>query len=88
METFSTPELAERVQGVGGQKGYDVKIEYIKNRRKEAEDHYYNATYRGLIDLDVKPHYLTDDILSDMFDVVEKYRDNIRKEVISRGIKW
>ena len=34
------------------------------------------------------PHYLTDDVLNNIFKIVEKYQKNIRKEVIFRGIKW
>ena len=88
METFSANQLAEQTQKVGKQLGYDVKIDSIENPRKEAEEHYYNPTYQGLIDIGVEPHYLTDDLMIDMFRVVEEYKENIRKEVIFRGIKW
>ncbi|MES0488511.1 MAG: NAD-dependent epimerase/dehydratase family protein [Leptospirales bacterium] len=88
MEMFSANELAEKTQKIGKQLGYDVKIESIENPRKEQEEHYYNPTYQGLLDLGVKPHYLKDDLMIDMFRVVEEYKENIRKEVIFRGIKW
>jgi UDP-sulfoquinovose synthase len=88
METFSVNELAEKVQRVGIARGHDVKINYLENPRKEAEDHYYNPTYQGLIDIGVEPHYLTDDIINGIFEVVEQYRDGIRSDVIFRGIKW
>ena len=88
METFSANDLALKVQAVGKTLGYDVKINHIENPRKEAEEHYYNPTYQGLADIGVEPHYLTDEVLTGMFKVVEKYKDNIRKDVIFRGIKW
>lgn len=88
METFSANELAAKVQSVGASLGYDVKVNNIENPRKEAEEHYYNPTYQGLIDLGVKPHYLTDEVMAGMFRVVEKFKDNIRKDVIFKGIKW
>lgn len=88
METFSVNELSEKVQRVGKRLGYDVKIDHIENPRKEAEEHYYNPTYQGLIELGVKPHYLTDEVLEGMFRVVERYKENIRRDVIFRGIKW
>jgi UDP-sulfoquinovose synthase len=88
METFSANELAEKVQKVGKAIGYNVKIDHIENPRKEAEEHYYNPTYQGLIDIGVEPHYLTEEVLESMFRVVEKYKDNIRKDVIFQGIKW
>lgn len=88
METFSVNELAEMTRRVGETCGYKVQIQQMENPRKEAEEHYYNPSYQGLQDLGVKPHYLTEDTMRKMFSVVEKYRENIRKEVIFKGIKW
>lgn len=88
METFSANELAEKVQRVGQSLGYDVKVDHLDNPRKEAEEHYYNPTYQGLQELGVQPHYLTDEVMAEMFKVVEKYKDNIRRDVIFKGIKW
>ena len=88
METFSVNELAERVRAVGEKLGYTVKIDHLENPRKEAEEHYYNPVYHGLIDIGVKPHYLTDEVLEGMFAVVAKHKTNIREDVIFKGIKW
>lgn len=88
METFSVNQLAEMTQRVGNSLGYNVQIKNLENPRKEAEEHYYNPTYQGLIQLGVEPHYLTDDVMSRMFKVVARYKDNIRKDVIFKGIKW
>ena len=88
METFSVNELAEKVQRVGKSLGYDVEINHIENPRREAEEHYYNPTYQGLIEIGVEPHYLTDEVLEEMIRVAETYKGNIRKDVIFRGIKW
>jgi len=88
METFSANELAEMVERVGKARGHDVRIDHLENPRKEAEEHYYNPTYQGLIELGVEPHYLTDEVLEGMFRVVERYKENIRNDVIFRGIRW
>jgi UDP-sulfoquinovose synthase len=88
METFSANDLAEKVLHVGKTLGYDVKIDHIENPRKEAEEHYYNPTYQGLLEIGVEPNYLTDKVLADMFQVAETYKSNIRKDVIFKGIKW
>ncbi len=88
METFSVNELAEKTEKVGRKLGFDVKIKKIPNPRVEAEDHYYNPTYQGLLDLGVKPHYLTDEVMKEMFQVVVGFKENIRKDVIFRGIQW
>jgi len=88
METFSANDLADKVQRVGKKMGYDVKINHIENPRKEAEEHYYNPTYQGLIEIGVEPNYLTDEVLAGMLQVAEEYKSNIRKDVIFKGIKW
>ncbi len=88
METFSVNELADKIECVGNERGHKVEIKQIENPRKEAEEHYYNPTYQGLLDLGVKPHYLTNESLHEMFKVVEQFRDNIRTDVIFRGVKW
>ena len=88
METFSVNQLAEMTQKVGESRGLKVEIKSIENPRKEAEEHYYNPTYQGLQEIGVKPNYLTDEVMNSMFDIVESYRDNIREDVIFKGIKW
>ncbi len=88
METFSVNELAEMTQRVGNELGYSVEVQQIENPRKEAEEHYYSPTYQGLIDIGVEPHYLTHEVMAGMFKVVESFKDNIRKDVIFKGIKW
>lgn len=88
METFSVRELAEMTQKVGRKLDYDVAIKNIPNPRKEAEEHYYNPTYQGLQDIGVKPHYLTEQVMEKMFNVVAKYEGNIREDVIFHGVRW
>ncbi len=69
-EVFSVNELADRVQRVGRALGYDVRVNHVANPRKEQEDHYYNPKYSGLVELGLKPHRLSDDVLADMISVV------------------
>lgn len=87
-ETFSVNELAEKTVKTGRKLGYDVEIHSVENPRKEAEAHYYNPTYQGLIELGVKPHPLTEEVMESMFTIVGQYKDAIRNDVIFRGIKW
>lgn len=88
METFSANQLALKVKSVGDLLGFDVQIKNIDNPRKEAEEHYYNPTYQGLVDIGVEPHYLTDEVMEGMFKIVAQYKNSIRKDVIFRGVKW
>lgn len=88
METFSVSELAEMTARVGRALGYDVEVRSVDNPRKEAEEHYYNPTYHGLIEMGVEPHYLTDEAMTGMFRIVGVFKDSIRKDVIFKGVKW
>jgi UDP-sulfoquinovose synthase len=87
-ETFSVNKLAEQVKIVGEKLGFDIKIDHIENPRKEREKHYYNPVYTGLLKLGLKPHYLNYEIIQQIFSIVEKYKENINRSVIFRGIKW
>ena len=87
-EPFSVNQLAEKVRKAGDKLGYDVKIDHIENPRVEKEEHYYNIHYTGLLDLGLKPHYLTDGILENIFKVAQQYKDRIDKDSFFRGIKW
>ena len=88
METFSVNELADLTKRVGDSRGLNVEIKSIPNPRKEAEEHYYNPAYQGLQELGVIPHLLTEESMSELFEVVEKNSANIRKDVIFKGVKW
>ena len=88
METFTANELAQRVAAVGNELGLSVTIDHIENPRKEQEEHYYNPVHQGLIDIGLTPHFLTDERLQAMFEVVAAHRDTIRQDVILRGVKW
>ncbi|MDH3590156.1 MAG: NAD-dependent dehydratase, partial [Gammaproteobacteria bacterium] len=87
-ETFSVNDLASRVKKVGDTMGLEVQIEKIRNPRKEKEDHYYNPAHTGLLELGLEPHYLTDDVLGEMLEIVMRHRDHIHKHKIFRGVKW
>lgn len=86
--TFSVNELAENIARIGKERGHAAEIKSIENPRVEKEEHYYNPTYSGLKELGLKPHYLTDEVLHRMFEVVEKHKQNIQQHKIFRGVKW
>ena len=88
VETFSVNQLADKVQQAGKRFNLDVQIKSLPNPRKEAEDHYYNPVHTGLLDLGLKPHYLTEDVLAQMMETVLRYKNNIKESSIFRGVKW
>ena len=87
-EPFSVNQLAEKVKKTGDKLGYNVKIKNIENPREEKEDHYYNVRYTGLMDLGLKPHYLTEEVMESFFATVDNYRDLINKDIFFKGIRW
>ena len=87
-EQFTVNELAEKVQHAGCELGIDVSIKHVENPRKEAEDHYYNAKHSGLLDLGLKPHYLTEDILINMLQEVLKHKERIDTRMIMPRVRW
>ena len=88
METFSVNQLADLTVKVGVSRGHRVSIERIENPRKEMEEHYYNPTYQGLREIGVEPHFLTEEVMGDIFRTVENYKDNICRDVIFKGVSW
>lgn len=87
-ETLSVNEIADHVQRVGNQFGLDVEIKSIENPRKELEEHYYNPTHTGLLDLGLEPNYMTDESLGEIVQKVIQYKDSIVQDRIFRGVKW
>jgi UDP-sulfoquinovose synthase len=87
-EQFSINELAELVQRAGREYGLEVNIEPVENPRVEAEDHYYNAKHTGLLDLGLKPHYLSETLVESMFSVIERYRDRVVTKAIMPRTTW
>ena len=87
-ETFTVNELAGRVKEVGDQMGLNVEIKSIPNPRKEKEEHYYNPTASGLMDLGLQPHYMTDEVLSVMLERILENRDRIVPDRIMPRVRW
>jgi UDP-sulfoquinovose synthase len=87
-ETFSVNDLATRVKKTGTELGLKVDIQHVENPRLEAEAHYYNPKHTGLIDLGLKPHYLSDEVLQEMMEFVIKHKSSVKKDQIYRNLKW
>lgn len=87
-ETFTVNQLAERVKVAGDQMGLNVAIKSIPNPRKEHEEHYYNPAHSGLIDLGLKPHYMTEAVLGSMLERIIENRDRIVGDRIMPRVRW
>lgn len=88
VETFSVNTLAEKVKQAGEMLGIRVEVRSVENPRKEAEEHYYNPAHTGLLELGLKPHYLTDEVLLDMLETAVRFKGNIHEHKIYRKVRW
>ena len=68
--------------------GLDVEIAHIDNPRKEPEEHYYNPAHSGLLELGLRPHYLTDEVTAAMLEEVSRYKDQIDERRIMPRVRW
>jgi UDP-sulfoquinovose synthase len=87
-ELFSVNEIAEKVKRVGDSLGLKVEIDKIPNPRKEKEEHYYNAHFSQLLDLGLKPHLMTDEVLAGMLERVIPHKAQIEIRKIMPRVKW
>jgi UDP-sulfoquinovose synthase len=87
-EQFSINQLAERVQEAGKEYGFDVRVDHIANPRVEAEEHYYNAKHSALLDLGLKPHYLSETLIESMFARIEDHKDRVITQAIMPKTTW
>jgi UDP-sulfoquinovose synthase len=87
-ESFSVMELAEVVQKAGVQAGLEVDIQPLDNPRVEAEAHYYNPAHTKLLDLGLRPHLLSTELVGSMLSVIDRFRDRVIAEHIEPRDRW
>ena len=87
-EQFSINELADLVERAGKEYGIEVKVDHVENPRVEKEEHYYNAKHTALLDLGLKPRYLSETLVESMFDQIEKHKDNVITKAIMPRTTW
>ncbi|MGH9608156.1 MAG: NAD-dependent epimerase/dehydratase family protein [Bryobacteraceae bacterium] len=87
-EQFSVLELAQLVQEAGKKLGLGVDVEHLPDPRVELEEHYYNAKHSKLIDLGLKPHYLSDSLLDSLVNIAIEHRDRINTSILLPRVNW
>ncbi len=87
-EQFSVLEIAGLVKAAGNKLGLDVEIDRIQDPRVESEQHYYNAKHSRLLDLGLKPHYLSDSLLDSLMNIAIRYRDRIDVSMFLPQVDW
>src|SRR5262249_39107495 len=87
-EQFSVLELAKLVRTVGPKIGLQQDIHHIPTPRVEADQHYYNAKDSKLIDLGLRPHYLSDALLDSLLNITVKYQDRVDISSFLPQVDW
>jgi UDP-sulfoquinovose synthase len=87
-EQFTVLELAELVVRAGKEVGLDVGVDHVDNPRVEKERHHYGAANTHLLDLGLKPHYLSETLIESMFDAIRRYRDRVSIDHIMPRTRW
>jgi UDP-sulfoquinovose synthase len=87
-EQFSVLDLALMVQSAGKSLGIDVQIEHLEDPRVEMEEHYYNAKHSKLIDLGLKPHFLSESLLDSLMNIALQYRDRVDTSLFLPRVEW
>lgn len=87
-ETFTILQLADLVAGQARKLGLTAEVEHIANPRIEQEQHYYNPAHTKLLDLGLEPHLLCDELLDSMLEIILKYKDRIKTEIVMPKVKW
>jgi len=87
-ESFSVLDLAELVQKAGAKVGLDVAIGAVANPRVEQEEHYYNPAHTKLLDLGLRPHLLSAELVESMFSVIDRFKDRVIPDHILPRDRW
>lgn len=87
-EEFSVRQLAEMVVDAAGKLEIEARVENVPNPRVEAEEHYYNARHTKLLDLGLRPHYLSEGLLDSLLNIALEYRDRIDEDAVMPRVDW
>jgi UDP-sulfoquinovose synthase len=87
-EQFSVLDIALKVQEAGKALGIKVEVDHIPDPRVEAEQHYYNAKHSKLLDLGLKPHFLSDSLLDSLMNIAVRYKDRVDPTMMLPQVNW
>jgi UDP-sulfoquinovose synthase len=87
-EQFSVVDLAQTVQRTAAKLGLAVEIEYLRNPRVEAQEHYYNAKHSKLTDLGLRPHLLSDSLVDSLINIAMEYSDRVDTSAFLPQVDW
>jgi UDP-sulfoquinovose synthase len=65
-----------------------VTVEHLPNVRVEAESHYYKVAHTGLVELGLRPHLLSDTLLSSLYEIADRYKHRADPAALRPSVYW
>ncbi|RSL29865.1 NAD-dependent epimerase/dehydratase family protein [Salibacterium salarium] len=87
-EEFSVLDLANKVQKVAKEEGFDTDVAHLDNPRVELEDHFFHAENTKLRDLGLEPHLLTDEVIRNILKTAMAHKDRVIEENVLPSVSW
>jgi UDP-sulfoquinovose synthase len=87
-EVFSVLELANLVAQCARRVGHAASVQHLPNPRAESEEHYYNPSNRGLLNLGLKPTLLSEELIETTLSVINRYRHRIDHRAMNPTTTW
>jgi UDP-sulfoquinovose synthase len=84
-ESMSVLEIAKLVADLHPN---EVTVEHLENPRVEAEAHYYNVRYTGLMDLGLQPHVLSETLLTSLYGIADRYKHRADPAALRPAVRW
>jgi UDP-sulfoquinovose synthase len=66
----------------------EADVEYVDNPRVEAENHHFVFTHTALESLGLRPHLLSDTLLTSMFDIIERNKGRVDLDALRPTVDW
>jgi UDP-sulfoquinovose synthase len=84
-ESMSVAEIAQTIAKCCPE---PVTITHLENPRVEAESHYYNVKYSGLVELGLTPHRLSDTLVGSLLEIAKRHAHRARRDAVSPTVNW
>jgi len=65
-----------------------AEVEFLDNPRVELDEHYYNVVHTRLEDLGLRPHLLSNTLITSLFDTVERHRHRVDLAAVRPSVRW
>ncbi|MDO5649428.1 MAG: NAD-dependent epimerase/dehydratase family protein [Gallicola sp.] len=87
-EYFSVLDLAQKTVEAAKDLGIQANIIHMENPRVEKEEHYFHAVNTNLLDLGLKPHFLTQEVLKEILQDALEHKDRVIIDNIAPKTTW